>query len=582
MTRVLTDFETAIGVDLADTGAATWTNTSKDRAINKAVADLSRFLPQEKLAEFAISRSITDEHVTTAAAHGTYASIANKPIERGTVLVKNTTNTITYVENTDYTMNYIDGKITTVSTGAMLVNTAYNISYEKSAIAIDISSLTDMIRVTQVERLGYIPQQFCSYHTYGSLLFIDSIDGSDQSIIGDAEHILVYYDAEHTAPTASAGSFKPFLDSTICSLAQAYCLFEAATKRTTTAVSNTTDARAELAKAIIDVATARTELGKADTAHTGLATMISNVQKYLNNNTTRDAAGVLANVLLSDTIEEVSSRNIYVDQLNQIGTDSLGLVDDNVAAIGSVLGTIPTILEVITAATTGDIAKAEVINNTLESAATTTGSGIVSIQEYLADGDAFLNTINSGGEQTSVSLAYAKFAETCLMIINALKEKRDGYLAYASARTNYALAQLQEASQLIAESHLNIERAQAAAQLGYNSAQTANAANSKAMTILTEADTYIKLAAQFLETCKTLLAEMDNYISIAQRYVEAANAEVSVSQRYFEAANADLAVSEHYRQQAIDLKTEVNNIWRDRKQYIGDYSVSSNRQMTPP
>lgn len=71
----------------------------------------------------------TDEHWTTS--HDAWVSLTYKMIEPGTVVVQTTGGGGSYVEGTDYVVDYLDGKIMALSTGTPLTNsTAYHATYD--------------------------------------------------------------------------------------------------------------------------------------------------------------------------------------------------------------------------------------------------------------------------------------------------------------------------------------------------------------------------------------------------------------------------------------------------------------------
>ena len=74
----LTDMTANIFTDLSAVAATEWTQAEMDRAVDVAVAELSRHSPRELIAEFTVPAAVTDEGWITN--HGTAVSLANKPI----------------------------------------------------------------------------------------------------------------------------------------------------------------------------------------------------------------------------------------------------------------------------------------------------------------------------------------------------------------------------------------------------------------------------------------------------------------------------------------------------------------------
>ena len=250
-----TQIETALRYHLKD-AATTWSDAELDECITMAVHDLSRFVPREKYYDTYLSFSVTDESATMT---GTTAqSLTYKPIKWNSVSVTDSTGATTYTENTDYTIDYINGTITRISTGSIESAAEVLVTYEKSNIAIDISSLTDIIKVCKVEYpIGNIPQTFAVFEEHGGILWITGHPYQEerkQQKLSETKHVGVWYDAYHSDPTAdAAGSFPAFFDQIVVKGAMAYAwLIEAAEHEH---------------QAATDLASARTELGLTTAVH---------------------------------------------------------------------------------------------------------------------------------------------------------------------------------------------------------------------------------------------------------------------------------------------------------------------------
>jgi hypothetical protein len=244
MGKTLATHLSDVRTDLKDP-ATLWSDAELTRAVTRAYADLSRFLPREMYYEQRLSFTVTDEAVTTAAAHGTYKALANKPIRYESEVVTNAAATVTYTRNTDYVMDYMNGQITTVSGGSMIVLTAYKISYTKSKLAVDLSSLTP-IRVGAVEYPAHSrPIQKVSAELYGDILTV--VCGEEtQEEMSLNKHILVQYYIPHTVPSATAGTCPAFLDETVNLATAAYALFIKAVQYEHQAVTDLASARTAL------------------------------------------------------------------------------------------------------------------------------------------------------------------------------------------------------------------------------------------------------------------------------------------------------------------------------------------------
>jgi hypothetical protein len=76
--------------------------------------------------------AISDEHVTVQ--QGEWVALAHKMIEPGTVVWETTGDSGTYVEGTDYVMDYVDGKVWAITGGSLTDNTAFHVTYHYDAV----------------------------------------------------------------------------------------------------------------------------------------------------------------------------------------------------------------------------------------------------------------------------------------------------------------------------------------------------------------------------------------------------------------------------------------------------------------
>ena len=224
----LVDMRAAIRAALSGT-ITEWPDAQVDRAVTQAVGDLSRHLPLEKIYDYTVDYEVSAESVTTESAHGTYKALANSPIEVESETVTSDPAGTTYVRNTDYTMDYANGKITTIDGGSMSVSTGYLISYRKDRVVANISSLTSLQEVVRVEYpAGTVPQSFVAFAIWGDFLYVlTTVSEGDrsQSRITENKHMYVYYLDTHTPPAAATnGTYPLYLDEAIILGAAAYCL----------------------------------------------------------------------------------------------------------------------------------------------------------------------------------------------------------------------------------------------------------------------------------------------------------------------------------------------------------------------
>lgn len=273
-----------------DTDTSIWEEDELLNSISKAVADLSRLLPDEKIYDHTLVFTVTGESWTAAAA-GTWVSLANSMIKVETEVVTNVAGTTTYTRDTDYTMDYAGGKITIISTGSLVALTAYKVAYTKLQIGLSIASIeSELLKIKKVEYpVGQAPQSFYDAERNGSYLTLKSAVTASQSTLTAGKHVWVYYQAEQTAPTATAhGSYPRFLDEVVLIGAEAYSLFLLAVKLIGTI--KTDIASIKTVADLLSDATA--PLASATTALTGVAAKLTAAETALTAVGTRITAGV--------------------------------------------------------------------------------------------------------------------------------------------------------------------------------------------------------------------------------------------------------------------------------------------------
>jgi hypothetical protein len=203
---------------------------------------------------------------------GVYTSswiwLANKNINHSSQTVENAAGTVTYTENTDYIMDFANGRIKAVVGGSLAANTAYLISYDKSRIIVDLSSLDGFIGVERVEYpVGNVPQTFVTPDLWGKKLFIGSGDQESQSEMSDDTHVAVQYTKTYQKPTTYAPSDYPdVLEETVLMASSAYALLIYALKQEHQAATDLASARTSLAAATTDQTALGTALTSASAA----------------------------------------------------------------------------------------------------------------------------------------------------------------------------------------------------------------------------------------------------------------------------------------------------------------------------
>ncbi len=401
----ITDARSRLQVDLSDITEAVFNNDVLDRSVQRAVSDLSRFLPLESVLEITLIFTITDEDWTSAAAAGTYVALANKPIKFDSETVANNAGT-TMVRDTDYTMDYINGKITHISGGSIGNDEACTISYTKSEVTVDISSVeSSLIRVDRVEYpVGEVPRKFVSKEVWKDLLTVVS-EGpyESQTSMTEKDHLLIYYKAKHTVPTETAeGSYPTFLDDTVILAGSAYALFTLGVKY--------------VAQSVTDLASMRTALGNIAAKHTIAAAALAKVTDYVNEAHT--VAGKVGAYLESNATTDNA-------------VDVLANVTDDIAELRTKITT-----------AVGAIATALGLVNTYSLDKATVGA-----EAYLDTGDGIINTVPLGKD---VPANYANFTRARVEIAQARIAQATAYAQEATLRLGNIQSYISESAGWVA------------------------------------------------------------------------------------------------------------------------------------
>ena len=397
--------------------------------------------------------------------HGVHVELANKPIkfESETSV---TFGGAAMTRGTDYVLDYMRGTIATISGGSITTGGTVTISYEKDEVTVDLSDLPDLIRVQRVEYpVGQIPQQFVQSDIWKKYLVITGQgEQESQESLSTGKHIRVYYDAEHIPPNEYAvGSVPDFLQPTVDKLVSSYALMIYALKQ---------DLQTET-----DLGSMRTSLGSANTVHTALGTALTNIKKYLDDNSGADAAGLLADITsdaaaLRTAVETaLDGAQAYLAEVDTTDLQGAEGVQDNYKATTNYL----------------------------------TGGTEPDVLAYLTSGDALLNAVNEGGVDQSVPIAYAQFAQSVReALIGPFEVERADMLKTATARTNAAMGFVQESAQRMSNLRSYIEQAG-----GYGT-----------------------VANTFAREAEARLTEINGYLTEAIAYGQGADRGVTLAERY--------------------------------------------------
>ena len=239
--------------------ATSFPDAMVDEAVAEATADISRLAPLESIhVEVLHNRTVNDDNIT--ATDDTWVSLNNHPIDpTSAVVVKdNATDAITYVQGTDYLIDYVQGKIYGRSQGD-INGAAVNVDYELSLNGIDLSTIADagLIAVRRVEWIrNNMPQQYMTWSKWGDILWLETKEGKTQVKLTENDIITVYYHGEYTPAVAGTpGDYPDYMDEVVVKGAIAYTLLSKHRERNLNAVAQIVlaDAAINLADADQDV-----------------------------------------------------------------------------------------------------------------------------------------------------------------------------------------------------------------------------------------------------------------------------------------------------------------------------------------
>ena len=509
-----------------------------NRAVTQAIAALSFYFPRERVYQTVYNESVDDEQWTSASSHGTWVSLTNKPIRFGSESVSTAaTGGTASARNTDYEMDYIGGRIRTISGGNLSTSTGYYIDYKMDAVSIDISSaLTSPIAVDRVDVLSsdLVPVEFEGWDSWGDYLMVTSRGANSQRRFADNDHIRVYYIAAHTDPSDStAGSVPVALDEILLVGVSGYVLLMESMQQDRAAITelrlsgNRLDANVALhgqVQAILDnVSTYYADTNIAlDKVMNGLQansqSIKSEIAAALSYLSRFDFHAGDADKAIADVAAHVTDAETALDQvenyINGLTTDGRSALDD---------------------ATTGAIAQFNLANAALDKIEAEIQGASASADDHLDTGDAFINTSNIGPD-------------------------------VAGEWRRYAEVQIQMAHGFISEANVRVQQGQGLVEA---SAAWVNIANA----FVNEATLRLQQAAARMNTAQSHLAIADRDISTAQGYIEAANARWLEMQGFLQEATGRLSIIEHYL-------AEVNQRMGELQAYANDAQLYQNSAAT--
>jgi hypothetical protein len=550
-TDVLTTLATSVRAGLADTGTV-FTAAIVNEAIHAAVADLSRMIPRELVhIEVLHNRTVTAEAWTSSS--NAWVTLVNKPIDPNkTIKVTNAANTVTYTEDTDYIMDFAQGRVQMLSTGTMVNGASERITYEKSLKGIDLSSLTAFIQVERVEiSRGAQYQEYTTFYQWGDILWLQLPDDT-QGNLSENDHVRVWYRAEHSQPGSGAGSYPAYLDDLVVQGATAYSLFSKHRELNLTAATHAASAATASAAVENNTAAGVTALVAAASAATsiednvaaGVSAIVNaaTAAAFIENNV---AAGVTALGHSNDALviaatkiqlaeggagEPITLALAALTKVTTHVTTAAALVITDITN-RALLNEVDTELGLAAAqAVSAGTANASVLTEVITNSA---GTSAKSADDYLDTGDALITGLNAAG---NVPENYAEYAKVKIAGAQAM-------IGEASQRNQSATVYIGEASAKIRE---------------YEAMQSqVNTEITRGLAFIREADSQIAIAGFYGIESNTFIRQGEAYIAEARGYFEASQSYATQAQSYndqaiayFQSGLLHATQAERYIQQA--------------------------------
>lgn len=401
-----------------------------------------------------------------------------------------------YTRDTDYYMDYANGRICFTSAGDMVAATTYYANYNRAQMSIDISAIMpQLIRIVDViYPVDKIPQQQVAFTIWENMLTIGSPRPKvSQEAIADKEHLAIYYEARHAPPTyVGSGSYPEHLDQVVLIGAAGYALLMEALQYEQQAVTDLAEVRTTLGYLGIGGATPTLEYALVDTALDKAAVLLTastgkidlalaKVATYLEtNDSTDNAKDVLANI--TDDIAELRTA---------IGS-----------GVSGALGKLYTMLDKassvdIDAATVGAVA-------------------------WLLEGELLINQLNDG------------------------KNVPENFADYARVKVQIALARVQVATAYAQEAQIRL-------------------ANLRSY--IEEAGGWMRMGEIFIAEASQLIAQVNACVSEAAMRLGMMDRILEEAARYKDAADTDLVLSDRFRAEGQIRLAEFHRILESRAEY---------------
>jgi len=590
----LATFRTDIRIDLDAVGDTTnFSNALIDRAVQRAVRDLSRYIPNEKVLDLLIDTSISDDSFTSS--QGNAVALDNKFIKPESEVVHTAVSKggTKYTRDTDYTMDYANGTITDLAAGSMADSTTHYVSYTVDEITAPLSSLSsDLLKVHKVEYNPInLPQQFYTFAVWGDTLFIRGRRDSEQPQLLDGKHLWIYYYVQHTAPTASAnGTYPQELDEVVVKGALGYLMRAKASSFALDGKGHHSSAAVQLAAAHTAMENIRTIIDSANAHFTNMDTNVDSSVTELaailgdlkGTTGTGDPLyetdlGNTASDLATTTLAEINTflttssadalaqltdiQNLASGPLKDADTEHDAAVTEHTAAVADMV-----LAETDLASATDVFAAQDDF--------IVTGS-VPNAEQYLIDGDGTISTINDGENEAEL---YNRYAATTLGIADQYADNRKDLINQAAVHVRLAESRIANANSKIANANSRMQVATSKAEIAdrylaiaqkiLNEAQlhiqTSNSHNALASTTIRILENRIQVVSGYQAAASQFGQQGTLELQQAAAYLNEAQGRISNSDGYVRLAESTTLLGIDYRNQADSLREEFFVTLRSR------------------
>lgn len=552
----LTVFRTAL---LKDGQASTteFPDNMMDRAVERAVQELSKFLPYEKILDVFIGdRTVTDETFTSD--YGVAVSLSNSPIQGLTEKIRSAASGggTLYVLGTDYEMNFFDGTVTVLSTGSMADSTIFYATYEKNGIVIDISGASNIMEVLKLEHPltqgGY--QEIKSFQLWGTKLFIGAGDRNQEKAL-ENKNLWMYYYTQWDVPVAGTGSNYPaHLDELVTKGALGFLYLGLASKQYINVAS-------ELALANAELDSTDTVFNSADGLHAAITIALDAANAALDS-----IAWILFQAAISDAgVDATDQFKQAVLELAAVATEGFGDFDTAIGKAGT------TLTSADASADSVDDTKPEIpldkiddeirkvtdsVEYAEELAQINLAAGVdtylantttePAAHKYLIDGDALINVVNQG---ENASERFVQYAAGGARIAEGHIQAAAVQAQLGANRVGAATAFIAEGNARIANERLAVDASQALTAAGNGFISEAESRLSQHRILLSQAQGYIAAGDGFMLIATTYVQQNLAYVREAEGYIDEARSRTQQHEAYL------LEVDRHISDAGMRLRT---------------------------